>query len=162
MEHSSANPPRGFQPRALGEVAIRCDDLSGMAAFYEGVIGLQRLVGDHHPQIVFYTLGESVAGHTAILALFDRALDAARPGAAPVAGSAAESAGGRSSALHHFALSLPRAEQDAAIAWFEQTGQPFRVEHFGWIGWRGVFLTDPEGNIVELVAYDPEFLTPAG
>lgn len=154
MTASSPPSPQGFRPRALGEVAIRCDDLGRMTAFYEGVIGLTRLKGNSAPQIVFYGLGESTAGHTAVLALFDRALDAHRPGggAAPVTGAG--------SALHHVALSLPRAEQDAAIAWFERTGQPFRIEHFGWIGWRGVFLTDPEGNTVELVAYDRDFLAP--
>ncbi len=67
---------RTFQPRALGEIAIRCADIGAMAAFYEDVIG-----------------------------------------------------------------------------------QPYRVEHFGWVGWRGIFTDDPEGNTVELVAFDPSEMT---
>ena len=38
-------------------------------------------------------------------------------------------------------------------------GQPYRVEHFGWVGWRGIFTDDPEGNTVELVAFDPSEMT---
>jgi hypothetical protein len=30
-----------------------------------------------------------------------------------------------------------------------------------WIGWRGVFVDDPDGNAVELVAYDAGLLGPA-
>jgi len=44
------------------------------------------------------------------------------------------------------------------IRWHEEIGQPFRVEHFGWVGWRGIFTEDPEGNTVELVAFDPPLL----
>jgi len=38
----SAKSPadRGFRIRGLGEVAIRCDDLGRMAAFYGGTLGL--------------------------------------------------------------------------------------------------------------------------
>ena len=52
------------------------------------------------------------------------------------------------------ALSLPFAEQDAVMAWYDQIGQAYTVQTFGWIGWRGIFTQDPEGNTVELVAYD--------
>jgi catechol 2,3-dioxygenase-like lactoylglutathione lyase family enzyme len=132
---------RGFRPRALGEIALRCRDIDAMARFYGEVLGLPRLVGPHRDGIVFFRIAEGVAGHTTVLALF-----AARPGEAPVSG------GG--STLHHLALSLPLAEQEAAMRWYQRIGQPYRVEHFGWIGWRGVFTEDPEGNTVELVAYD--------
>ena len=40
------------------------------------------------------------------------------------------------------------------IDWYDQLGQPYRIETFGWIGWRGIFTEDPEGNTVELVAHD--------
>jgi len=53
------------------------------------------------------------------------------------------------------ALSLGRAEQDAATAWFDERGVAWRAETFGWIGWRGVFVTDPEGHTFEPVACDP-------
>ena len=135
---------RGFKPRALGEIAIRCADLGAMCRFYEEVIGLDRLPGNASQTIVFYQIAEGFGGHTAVLALF-----AAEAGA-PATGSG--------SSLHHIALSLPVAEQQAVIDWYERLGQPYRIEAFPWIGWRGIFTTDPEGNTVELVAFDPSLL----
>ncbi len=135
-----------FTIRALGEIAIRCDDLPRMVAFYEDVLGLERLPGNAAPGIVFFRIAEGFGGHTQVLALFDKTLGAGPGGAAPETGAR--------SSLHHIALCLPFAEQDGAMAWYAANGLPYRVEHFGWVGWRGVFTEDPEGNTVELVAYD--------
>jgi catechol 2,3-dioxygenase-like lactoylglutathione lyase family enzyme len=146
MEH-----PGTFKPRALGEIAIRCRDIRSMADFYERVIGLERLSGDYRSGIIFFRIAEGFGGHTAVLALF--AADAPQRDVHPK--GAVEPVTGAGSSLHHIALSLPYAEQPAVMEWYDQIGQPYRVEHFGWIGWRGVFTQDPEGNTVELVAYDP-------
>jgi catechol 2,3-dioxygenase-like lactoylglutathione lyase family enzyme len=141
---------RGFTPRAIGEIAIRCTDPARLARFYEEVIGLTRLGGLDTDPIIFLKVADGFAGHTAILALFRH--DMNRPGVHE-GGPTPPETGARSS-LHHLALSLPYAEQDAVMRWYDSIGQPYRVEHFGWVGWRGVFTTDPEGNTVELVAYD--------
>lgn len=151
---SVTQPP--FRPRAIGEIAIRCADPARMARFYEGVIGLTRLSGADDAPIIFLKVAEGFGGHIAVLALFAHSHWRPEAHPAPV-GAPATGAG---SSLHHLALSLPYAEQDAVMAWYRQIGQPYRVEHFGWIGWRGVFTEDPEGNTVELVAYDPAELTP--
>ena len=140
----SSNDPlseRGFKVRALGEIAIRCRDLDGMTAVYRDVIGVDLLEGGHRRSIVFFKIAEGHAGHTCVLALFNDEADLVVP--AP-----------GTSSLHHIALTLERSEQDAAIAWYERLGLDYRVETFDWIGWRGVFTEDPEGNTVELVAYD--------
>ena len=147
---------RGFRARALGEIAIRCADMSAMVAFYETVIGLERLYGDHNSAIVFFRIAEGFGGHTQVLALFHHAV-APRPGLHPIGADRPVTGGG--SALHHIALSLPFEEQDAVLRWYDEIGQPYRIEEFGWIGWRGIFTEDPEGNTVELVAYDPSLLT---
>lgn len=118
-----------------------------MVRFYEHVIGLERLSGNANSAIVFLKISEGVAGHTNVLALFRQDSEAPEPPAT-----------GTRSSLHHIALSLPFAEQDAAIAWYDRIGQPYRIEHFGWIGWRGLFTQDPEGNTVELVAHHPDLL----
>ena len=114
-----------------------------MSDFYENTIGLVCLSGENFSGIKFFKICEGFEGHTTVLALFQ---DKTPP-----------ETGVRSS-LHHIALSLPYDEQDAVIAWYEKLGQPYRIEHFGWIGWRGIFTEDPEGNTVELVAYDPSLL----
>jgi catechol 2,3-dioxygenase-like lactoylglutathione lyase family enzyme len=149
---NGTNGTRGFRVRALAEIAIRCDDVARMAEFYEKILGLERLSGDAADGIVFFRIADGVAGHTSVLALFDKAA-APRPGLHPT-GDRPPQTGARSS-LHHLALSLPFEEQEAAMRWYEGHGIPCRVEIFGWIGWRGVFAEDPEGNTVELVAYHP-------
>lgn len=138
---------RGFSVRALGEVAIRCADVERMKAFYRDVIGLTVLSGEHRDDIVFFNIGPGYGGHTTVLALFR--YDAGRPDLHPQDGP--PESGARSS-LHHIALTVDAAELQAAIDWYDRLGLPYRVEDFDWIGWRGVFTEDPEGNTVELVA----------
>lgn len=135
---------RKFRPRALGEIAIRCKNIDAMQAFYRDVIGLTPLQGQHRRDIVFLKVADGYAGHTCVLALFE-------------AGKDQEPSVGAASSLHHIALTVSYEEQAAVIAWYEKLKQPYRVEEFGWIGWRGIFTQDPEGNTVELVAYDPSF-----
>lgn len=142
---------RGFRPRALGEIAIRCADMAPMVRFYEDVIGLERLAGDQNSAITFFRIAEGFGGHTQVLALFHHTA-APRPGLHPTGADRPVTGGG--SSLHHIALSLPFSEQEAVLRWYDRIGQPYRVERFGWIGWRGIFTEDPEGNTVELVAYD--------
>jgi catechol 2,3-dioxygenase-like lactoylglutathione lyase family enzyme len=142
---------RGFRIRGLGEIAIRCQDIDRMVAFYGDVLGLQRLDGNAAPGIVFFRIAAGFGGHTQVLALFDASLSR-QPGQ-PAAGPGAPETGARSS-LHHIALSLPFDEQDAVMAWYDAQGLSYRVEIFDWIGWRGVFTQDPEGNTVELVAHN--------
>lgn len=144
-------PNRGFRVRALGEIAIRCDDVGRMAAFYGDVLGLERMSGSAAEGIVFFRIADGFGGHTQILALFDKAVTG-RPDLHPTGHQAPET--GERSSLHHIALTIPYDEQNAAMAWYDSLGQSYRVEHFGWVGWRGIFTEDPEGNSVELVAYD--------
>ncbi|MEO1459065.1 MAG: VOC family protein [Pseudomonadota bacterium] len=141
---------RGFRVRALGEIAIRCGDLEAMERFYGEVIGLE-LLSARDGGISFFRVAEGYGGHTAVLALFGPG--AGRPDLHRVTAVAPET--GARSSLHHLALSLGWEEQERAIAWYERIAQPYRIETFDWVGWRGVFTEDPEGNTVELVAAIP-------
>lgn len=145
---------RDFTVRALGEVAIRCADLDVMVAFYEDILGLERLRGNASEDIVFFRFGEGFAGHTQVLALFRAVPDSAGE---PRAGIAHGPETGERSSLHHIALSLPFAEQEAAMRWYDARQIGYTVQRFDWVGWRGVFTKDPEGNTVELVAFDPDW-----
>jgi catechol 2,3-dioxygenase-like lactoylglutathione lyase family enzyme len=130
---------RGFCVAGLGEIAIRCVDFAAMTAFYRDMIGLEIL--SDRGGLIFFRLGNGVEGHTAVLALFESSRNPDR--GTPDAGT---------STLHHIALSLSPADQQAACRWFDRTGVAYSIEEFGWIGWRGVFLKDPDGNTVELVS----------
>lgn len=147
-------PP--FKIKALGEIAIRCADIDAMTDWYQNTLGLAPLDGWHGDGIRFFKIAEGYAGHTSVLALFRH--DAGRVDIHPQSTQAPET--GARSSLHHLALTVDRAAQDAAIAWFEAHEIAHNVQYFGWIGWRGVFLTDPEGNTVELVAYSDDFKEP--
>ncbi|PZX10187.1 VOC family protein [Celeribacter halophilus] len=139
---------RGFSVRALGEIAIRCIDLDAMVAFYRDVIGLEPINDPENSDVVFFRIAEGFAGHTQVLALFRHDIEGAGN---TLAGDEPPTTGPGSS-LHHLALSLPWDEQDAVIAWYETLKREYHVERFSWIGWRGVFTKDPDGNTVELVA----------
>lgn len=140
-------PERGFKVRALGEIAIRVQDMEVMVAFYRDILGLEILSRRDGDRIVFFRISDGFAGHTAVLALFrddqGEGAETVRTGQRRLQPS-----------LHHLALTISRDEQDAAINWYEAKGIACRVQTFPWIGWRGVFVNDPEGNTVELVAYD--------
>lgn len=144
-------PERGFKVRALGEIAIRVQDMEVMVAFYRDILGLEILSRRDGDRIVFFRISDGFAGHTAVLALFR---DDAGEGVETVPTGCRR----LQSSLHHLALTISRDEQDAAIKWYEAKGIACRVQTFPWIGWRGVFVNDPEGNTVELVAYDDTLL----
>lgn len=145
---------RNFKVRALGEVAIRCADMEAMVAFYRDIIGLELLTGGHRDSITFFKIAEGFDGHTSVLALFKN--DAGNPAMHEQSDQSPYT--GAQSSLHHLALSLPFDEQQAVMDWYDANGIDYHVEEFGWIGWRGIFAKDPEGNTVELVAHDQSML----
>lgn len=142
---------RPFQVRAIGEIAIRCIDYGAMVAFYRDVIGLTLMNEPDKSPIAFFRIAEGFEGHTAVLALFRHEV----AGAGRAHGSPQPPATGSASSLHHLALSLSWDDQDAVVAWYDHLGLAYDVAYFDWVGWRGIFTRDPDGNTVELVAKDP-------
>lgn len=142
-----------FKVRALGEIAIRCIDMPAMVAFYRDVIGLAPLNDVENSPIAFLRIADGYAGHTAVLALFRHDIE----GAGQTRGAPTPPATGPGSSLHHIALTVGWDEQDAVIAWYEHLGRDYTTQYFEWVGWRGVFTFDPDGNTVELVAKDPDW-----
>jgi catechol 2,3-dioxygenase-like lactoylglutathione lyase family enzyme len=128
----------------LGEIAIRCRHYGAMVAFYRDIIGLEFLA-ETIPGISFFRLAPGCRGHTQVLALF--AHDARRAGQ-----DLPYPAVGDLSSLHHIALAMAVEEQAVAAQWLLAHGCKASFEDFAWIGWRGLFTEDPDGNMVELVA----------
>ena len=134
-----------FRIGNLGEVAIRCRDLAAMTAFYRDILRLTPL-GDQTGPIHFFQLAEGFQGHTQVLALF--AHDAGREAETLPLPSA-----GQTSSLHHIALGIAADDQLPAQSWLEAHGYQTHYQGFAWIGWRGLFTQDPDGNTLELVAH---------
>ena len=124
--------------RAIGEVALRVNDLEKSQAFYANVFGLELLRRFEHA--AFFRIGEGYAGHTAVLALFDRdvAVEQAR------------------STVDHIAFSIALADYEPEKRRLERLGLTVRTATHEWVHWRSLYVTDPDGNNVELVCYDAQ------
>jgi catechol 2,3-dioxygenase-like lactoylglutathione lyase family enzyme len=57
--------------------------------------------------------------------------------------------------IDHIAFEIDRADFDAERKRLEQMGQAIEIAEHAWVHWRSLYVTDPEGNTVELVCYDP-------
>lgn len=132
-------PAPPFTVRDLGEVAIRCHDLAAMTAFYRDIVGLEVIEGDYADDIVFLRVGEGYAGHTSVVALF-------------TVEDEDEIEAGADSSLHHLALTVKAADLAPALTWYRSHGVYAWTQEHRWIGWDSVYVKDPEGNTVELVA----------
>lgn len=123
--------------RALGEVALRVNDLDAMQHFYAEVIGLELL--RRFDGAAFLRIGEGFAGHTTVIALFARGVDVGR----------------ERTTLDHLALTIAAEDFEAEKARLEASGCRVTTAEHAWVHWRSLYVEDPEGNTVELVCNDP-------
>ncbi|MEE8458390.1 MAG: VOC family protein [Phycisphaerales bacterium] len=135
--------------RGLGEIALRVDDLDGMRAFYEDVVGLRLMKRFEHA--VFLRIAEGYGGHTQILALFDRAAAPNRPDFFETTFRGVDQPG---SPLDHLAFEIDLSNIETERRRLESLGVEIKPDEFGFVHWRSIFFRDPEGNMVEFVAYD--------
>ena len=124
--------------RALGEVALRVNDLERSRQFYADVIGLPLLRRFEHA--AFFRITDGYGGHTTVLALFDRQV--------PV-----EQA---HSTVDHLAFTIALADYESERRRLEALGLSVTTTTHEWVHWRSLYLRDPDGNQVELVCYDAE------
>jgi catechol-2,3-dioxygenase len=123
--------------RFLAELGLRVNDLGRMSAFYRDVVGLD--VFDEGPESVFFRVATGVKGHPQLLVLFDRHAEV----------------GPATSTLDHFAFLIDLDGYDVEWRRLEKLGVAVVPREFPAFHWRSLFFPDPEGNRVELVAYDP-------
>ena len=122
--------------------AVHADDLPRAQRFYEKVIGLELLKRFDHA--AFFKLADGFSGHTQVLALFDRS---AEPGYCGVNAA--------TTTVDHIAFEIERADFDAELRRLQELGLDVETAEHAWVHWRSLYVTDPEGNRVELVCYDP-------
>jgi catechol-2,3-dioxygenase len=126
--------------RGLGEIALRVKNLDAMQKFYEEVIGLLPMT--RVPNCAFFKIADGYGGHTQVLALFDRSSTQFSAPDAPT------------STIDHIAFEIPLADFESELNRLRVLGLEVETAEHAWVHWRSLYLTDPEGNQVELVCYD--------
>jgi catechol 2,3-dioxygenase-like lactoylglutathione lyase family enzyme len=131
--------------KAIGEVSIRVTDLDSMFNFYVEVLGLEVLRREQ--SFVFFRIAEGYAGHPQVLNLF-------------VASerwqieSKSDTLSPEGTTLHHVAYNIDLADYEAEKERLEGLGIKVSVAEHAWVHVRSLYFPDPEGNLIELVAYD--------
>jgi catechol-2,3-dioxygenase len=127
----------GTAMHALGELGLRVNDLDRMQDFYENVLGLEVML--RVPDAVSFRIADGYGGHVTVFNLFARGTEV----------------GTDRSTLDHFGLTIDVKDYESEKQRLEDAGFDVETKVFEWIGWRSLFLDDPEGNHVELVCRDP-------
>ena len=127
--------------RGLGEIAFRVNNLDAMQKFYEDVIGLPLMT--RFPNSAFFKIADGYGGHAQVLALFDRSQN---PGYRGTDAS--------TSTIDHIAFEIPLADFADELKRLRGMGLQVETAEHTWVHWRSLYVTDPEGNQVELVCYD--------
>jgi len=127
--------------RGLGEIALRVNNLDAMQQFYAEVIGLPLIA--RFPNYAFFKIAEGYGGHTQVLVLFDRSQS---PGC--------RGTDATTSTIDHIAFEVPLADFGDELTRLKGLGLQVETAEHAWVHWRSVYVSDPEGNLVELVCYD--------
>lgn len=128
--------------QALGEIALRVTDLDRAQEFYENVVGLELM--RRFPEAAFFKLADGFAGHTQVLALFDRRSQEGYQGVST-----------RMTTVDHFAFTISLDDYQAEKNRLESLGLAVQEAEHSWVHWRSLYFRDPDGNEVEFVCYDP-------
>ena len=137
---------RNQRAKGLNEGVLRVRDLDATQHFYEAVIGLELI--QRFPDMAFLKIADGYAGLIQILALFADSLSG------DVDGQDFQGLNPDQTTLHHFALAIARADYDLEWHRLEQLGLAVQTAEHAWMGWRSLYVRDPEGNVVELVCSD--------
>jgi len=127
--------------KGLGEVNLWVKDLKGMRSFYVGILGLTPIheSGRH----IFLKVAEGNEGLPQVVALFDSNFPGAR--ARPDV---------KKTTLNHIAFSIGLKEFAGEKKRLKSLGLDVKEELHPEPHWRSLYFHDPEGNQIELVAFD--------
>ncbi len=129
---------QGIKITGLAEVVLNVRDITASLAFYRDLLGLPVISPAGMSSPVFLQAGTATAGLPAMLVLVQLPLDAA--------------AFATPRTLHHLALAVAAAEFDAAERVLIAAGYAVRTGKHPVIPSRTMYVDDPDGNEVELIA----------
>lgn len=124
--------------RGLAEVVLTVQDLPASLAFYRDVLGLQVISPADFKGPVFLQAGDgrSFVANTIVLA-------PAKPGTPPYA---------KPQALNHIGLEVDGESFDAEVARLQRLGLEVRFGKHPLFPSRTAYISDPDGNEVELIS----------
>ena len=124
----------GIPVTGVSELVLEVVDLEAAEVFYSGVLGL--------PVVERWPAREAIwlmAGDRTRIGLWR-----------PQVGLA----GGRGGAHVHYAMKIEESAFDGAVALLRERGQDVETMKFGDTHGRAAYVTDPDGNVVELWTWD--------
>ena len=133
--------------KALGEVVLRVSNLDTMQEFYEKVVGLELLERSEN-MMAFFRIAPDYEGHTQSLALFDQS------GEADHRSRRYTGVDTEKSTLHHIAFTNSALDHETEKQRLQNLGLDVETVEHAWQHYRSLYITDPEGNVVEFVCYD--------
>ncbi|MFN8592950.1 MAG: VOC family protein [Thermomicrobiales bacterium] len=125
----------------LAEVVINVRDPERSRAFYEDLLGLRRISPVGQPGPMFLRAGSANDLVPSLVVLV------------PLPLGSGEFSPPR--ALHHLALTVPAGIFDEAVAILESAGLEVRGGKHPVLAVRTAYVTDPDGNEVELISPEP-------
>ncbi|EOX3499301.1 VOC family protein [Vibrio cholerae] len=139
----------GNYVKNIGEISLRVDEMELMVDFYVNKLGfnLRRRFND---DVAAIQVGQTVYGQVETITLFSKKLP---PNESSHIWSGLNN---RESPLHHFALTIKNDDYTSLMASLSELGVKFETANHRWTGWKGVYIRDPELNIIEFVCYDEE------
>lgn len=130
-----------IQIDGLAEVVLNVRDASRAVAFYGDLLGLERMTPEDQPGPIFFRAGQATDRVPSLLVLV------------PLSSGADDFREPRS--LHHLALTIPAAAFDDARETLVSAGVDVRDGKHPVLAVRTMYVTDPEGNEVELISPEP-------
>lgn len=130
-----------IQIDGLAEVVLNVRDAARAVAFYGNLLGLERMTPEGHPGPIFFRAGQAADRVPSLLVLV------------PLPPGAADFSAPRT--LHHLALTIPAAAFDDARAVLTGAGIEVRDGKHPVLAVRTMYVTDPDGNEVELISPEP-------
>ncbi len=122
----------------LAEVVLNVRDPTRALAFHQRLLGLERISPEGEPGPIFLRAGAATDRVPSLVVLV------------PLPAGQAEFAAPRT--LHHLALTIPEEVFDAARQTLTAAGLEVRDGKHPVLAVRTIYVTDPDGNEVELIS----------